>query len=357
MSDAQTTSFVFKHLLHKDANLKKLKTKEDPYHIHKTLGILSICSFIYRYGYVYPTTGSLGFDGLTIDWLTMAIHTALALSSVLFRVPKKRIVEKPMVIYEEYRQHAQLFTLRCTSIFVVATLFPESPGWVAPVVVMAHHLVADRITAIHGSDGNTAVRSTSDVLDSTSTFYKKVAKLYSFYQFLAIASHILPNDRLADMAYNAIIAIQSSAFMMTLYRKRIVRGKTHMAVYATCLVISAFHIIRSIGVQTTLLVAAAFYTRCNLPRAWGNKYLVWTTFLIVYWAGFTSSWSSSSWLPLEGHQMPVLHMPDAGVLKGFVTAGLVYGAAQAERVLGAEGSTEATSVTRSEGTTVKAVVQ
>ena len=52
--------------------------------------------------------------------------------------------------------------------------------------------------------------------------------MYSYYQFLAVASHILPNARLADLAYNAIIAIASSAFMMTLYRKRIIRGMSHM---------------------------------------------------------------------------------------------------------------------------------
>ena len=44
---------------------------------------------------------------------------------------------------------------------------------------------------------------------------------------MAIGSHILPNVHLADLAWNAIIAIASSAFMMTLYRKRIIRGMTH----------------------------------------------------------------------------------------------------------------------------------
>jgi len=255
-----------------------------------------------------------------------------------------------MVIYEEYRQHAQVFTLRCMSVFIVATLYPESPCWVAPIIVMAHHLLADRITAIHGSNGNTAVRATSEKME-LSPFYQQVAKLYSFYQFLAIASHILPNDDLAGMAYNALIAIQSSAFMMTLYRKRIIRGKTHMVVYASCLILSAFHIVRSIGVKSTLLVVAAFYTRINLPRAWGDtaKYAVWTTFLAVYWIAVTAAWEAS-WLPLEGHQMPVLQMPDAGVLKGAVTAVLVYGAARAERVLGAEEGVEVASTPKAEGT-------
>ena len=30
--------FIYNKILHKDANVKKLATREDPYHVHKTLG-------------------------------------------------------------------------------------------------------------------------------------------------------------------------------------------------------------------------------------------------------------------------------------------------------------------------------
>ena len=185
-----------------------------------------------------------------------------------------------MVIYEEYRQHAMVFTLRCFSVFAVAHLFPDAPAYVVPVVVMAHHVLADRITSIRGTPGNTAVRTTSGSM-KLSKFYTGVAKVYSLCQFLAIASHILPNARLGDLAYNAIIAIQSSAFMMTLYRKRIIRGTTHMVVYAACLFLSAFHIIRLIGLVAFVGVTVAFLVRINVPRSFGDKYLIWTLFMIA----------------------------------------------------------------------------
>lgn len=281
--------FVYRHFLHENAKISKLATREDNYHIHKTLGILSVLSFCYRYGYVFWKQGNLGFDGsdpsrdpnmIALDWITMAVHTLLAFSSIIFRVPRKRISNKPMVIYEEYRQHAMVFTSRCFFVFAVTMLFPNVQSYVAPLVVMAHHLLADRITSIWGTPGNTAVRATSGAM-KLSTFYTAVAKLYSFYQFLAIASHILPNMRLGDLAYNAIIAIQSSAFMMTLYRKRIIRGRTHMVVYAACLYLSAFHIVRLLGWNLTLLTAAAFLIRIKLPRSLSNKYVIWFTFLCV----------------------------------------------------------------------------
>ena len=329
--------FIFRHFLHKQANINKLATREDPYHLHKTLGLLSLISFIYRYGIVYNFKGHLGFGQFPVlDWLTMGVHTALAFSSVIFRVPRKRINGKPMVIYEEYRQHAMVFTLRCFSLFAVMSLFPDAPAYVQPVVVMAHHLLADRITAIHGN-GSTAVRATGAGAASSkikiSDFYKRVGYLYSLYQFLAIASHILPNARILDLAYNAVIAIQSSAFMMTLYRKRIIRGRTHMLVYSGCLVLSAYHMIQLMGPRIYLLVLAAFTLRINLPRAYSNKYAIWALFLMVNNYSATAA-VAANLLMKEG----ALAQPDVGLVlqdptvRGAATAALVFLIATMERM-------------------------
>jgi hypothetical protein len=297
-------------LFHKDAQFKKkLYTKEDKFpneymdktyfggyvtpihvpHVHKILGILSLLSFFYRYAYIYNVQGNLGFDGSTFDWATMAVHTLLAFSSIVFRVPRKRIETKPMVIYEEYRQHAMVFTFRCFAVFAVNQLwkvyFPDEvypPQCVIPLVVLLHHLLVDRITANHGS-GQTAVRANSAKL-KTSKFYKRVGYLYSFYQFLSLASHLSPSARVGDMAYNSIIAIQSSAFMMTLYRKRIIRGRTHMVVYSACLVLSAWHIVHVLPWIRTLLCMTTFGLRLNIPREYSSaadKYMLWTGFLLL----------------------------------------------------------------------------
>jgi hypothetical protein len=269
---------------HKDANFRKLITHDDPYNLHKSLGIFALFSFFYRYGYIYLTTGSLGFaDSNKFAWLTMLLHTALAFSSIIFSVPAKRIDAKPMVIYEEYRQHAIVFTSRCFFVFATHTLLPNAPVYVVPLIVMAHHLFADDITRRHGS-GSTAVRAVGQKANAvqTTVFYRHVSKLYSFYQFLAIASHIaVTGENLNDMAYNAIIAIQSSAFLMTMYRKRIVRGRTHMIVYSFCLILSAYHIVRVIGLKMAAGVLLTFLVRINLPRAYSNKYVLWTIFLVA----------------------------------------------------------------------------
>lgn len=338
-SDETSGGFIFRQFLHKDARLSKLATREDKFHLHKTLGMLSVCSFLYRYAYVYNTKGSLGFDGAqssnfhwALDWATMAVHLLLAFSSNFFRVPKKRIANKPMVIYEEYRQHAQVFTFRCFLVFSIAYLVPRAPAWVTTVGTMACHLFADRITAIHGTPGNTAVRANLDS-KKISTFYRNVAKLYALYQFLAIASHILPNARMADLGYNAIIAIQSSAFMMTLYRKRIVRGRTHMLVYSACLLVSAFHIVRLLGATISLLVVATFLVRINLPREYSNKYLVWACFLVAanakYWQEAVYNAKPEVFQPTVLAEMMQTHP----VAQGTVLAAILYSAFMGENLL------------------------
>ena len=54
---------------------------------------------MYRYVYVYPTTGSLGFDGRWFDHSTYALHLSLSLSSLIFEVLHYRIMAKPLIIW------------------------------------------------------------------------------------------------------------------------------------------------------------------------------------------------------------------------------------------------------------------
>ena len=92
---------------------RKLVTKEDRFHLHKTFGTLALISFGYRYFYVWPTTGHLGLDVDALGIGTMAVHTLLSLTSLPFRVPLRRIRKQPTMIWQEYRLHAVIFTLRC----------------------------------------------------------------------------------------------------------------------------------------------------------------------------------------------------------------------------------------------------
>jgi hypothetical protein len=98
------------------------------------------------------------------DIVTIVLHLALSFSSIIFHVLRHRILSKPLIIYEEYRLHAMVFTARCASVWAFAVFVrptltqamssvpASSPYKVLAdnvvhallfVLVMAHHVLAD----------------------------------------------------------------------------------------------------------------------------------------------------------------------------------------------------------------------
>jgi hypothetical protein len=260
--------------------IAKLFTNEDNHQVHKTLGMLCLASFLYRYFWVYPVTGTLGFDGTWFDHLTILMHLALSSSSLVFHVIKRRILNRPMIIWEEYRLHAIVFSTRCTAVYLLGIFRPFEGTLLEraliPLVVLAHHVGADRITQKYGSkEGVTTVR----VLDKHDAKITAVLRFYAFYQFAALASHLTPNARLADLGYNTFIAIQSSAFLMTLYRKGVITEVSHGFWYTTCLVISMFHIFRNCGDAMFIAkLVAAYVLRTEFKV---DKYVLWLGFAVL----------------------------------------------------------------------------
>lgn len=263
---------------------KKLFTREDPVYLHKILGITALCSFIYRYAVVYPTTGTLGFDGSLFDWVTMLLHLALSSSSLIFHVLLKRIPSKPMVIWHEYRLHAIVFTLRCFSVFTVGVLKPFKSGSTQEALmllpaVLIPHLLADEVTRRYGPEDKSETTIRVSVGRDQNFFITAVSRFYSFYQFAALGSHLLPNARLADLGFNTLVAIQSSAFLMTLFRKGLIEYYTHGIWYTFCLVLSMFHMFKVIpGYMFPIKLLTAFGLRVFLRM---NKYIIWTSFVFL----------------------------------------------------------------------------
>jgi len=265
---------------------RKLITNEDRAygHTHKILGGVVLVSFIYRYLLFYPLHGTLGIDGSMFSWLTMAVHLALSCSSLIFHVLSRRLLKRPMIIWQEYRLHAIVFSLRSFHLFVFGMIRPFSPenGWNPNVeyaalfaVIMAHHLMADEITRRFGSSSHTTVR----VNDSFNLTVTIILRYYAFYQIVGLASYLIPNSQMGDLGFNGLIAIQSSAFLMTLYRKNLIVERTHGICYTIALVISMFHMFRILGVGVFLLKATIVYVMRTQFRV--NKYVCWASFSLA----------------------------------------------------------------------------
>lgn len=185
---------------------QKLITKEDPFMIHKVTGIFALVSFFYRYVVKLLRTGTLGFTGSRFDWVTMSMHMILSASAIQFRVPSQRQPRRPTMIWHEYRVHAILFTVRCCFVYALGFWAPKAGAAVRFATTMVMHVMVDRVTAIHGKENETTIRGRGNTVNS---FVTKMRRGYSFYQFVAVASHLTASPRAMDMGYNTIIAIQS----------------------------------------------------------------------------------------------------------------------------------------------------
>lgn len=68
----------------------QLITHEDPGHIHKTLGLACLLSFLWRISMIgEDDMGFTKYPALTPP--TILLHWSLTLSSLVFRIPAKRV--------------------------------------------------------------------------------------------------------------------------------------------------------------------------------------------------------------------------------------------------------------------------
>jgi hypothetical protein len=194
------------------------------------------------------------------------LHIALSCSGLQFNVPARRIEKWPTMIWEEYRLHAVVFSWRALVVAVLDGL-PRVLG------IAVVHLCADEVTRRHGQPGNTTVRGDHARAKSARTTF--MTRSYAVYQYLALASHLVGTNSM-DLAYNSFIAVQSSAFCMTLHRKGLISWQGHMITYMICIAVSAAFIVQSLLWWQTGLALVVGYLRMKGIE----KYPLW----LIYWS-------------------------------------------------------------------------
>jgi hypothetical protein len=257
--------------------MARVFTPDDPYHLHALLGASVLFSFVYNY-YGALVAGRWHVGG----WI-MVLHTLLSLSSFFFRVPQKRVVRAPTTIYQEYRAHALVFTVRSLGVWILNTWTPRH-SVLRLLLVLATSGCADWVSGWLGTPGNTTVRG-----DSTKAKrdwrVRLIIPWYSVYQVVAAASHVHPRCVHPFFGFNSLAAIQVSAFCMTLHRKGKIRWYTHAVVYSLTLLLSLTvvwmytrHMLIDFWVPTLGVV---------LGRVWlgKSKYILWLLFY-AYAMGF-----------------------------------------------------------------------
>ena len=211
---------------------------------------------------------------------TMAVHMLLSASSLIFKVPKKRIPKNPTMIWQEYKLHAIAFTARCVVVYGIGAAVAQ--GMVLSqlqrlLLVLAMHVVADIISWWVGQDGNTTVRGNGK---AKMPIVQRLSLVYASYQFFALGSHLIPHARTMDLGYNTLIAIQSSAFAMTLNRKGLISWRGHALIYGACLAVSFGFIMAQM--RSALFVAAVLAVFGLRVKARVSKYVLWSAFALAW---------------------------------------------------------------------------
>jgi hypothetical protein len=265
---------------------QQLITKEDPLNIHKTLGILCLCSFIWRYAHVGNSDmGFISHPQYTIP--TVLLHFLLTATAFSFKIPNRRIKDGTR-IWPEYRMHAMVFL--CRSLAVISMYWYEDryqlPRWYDfnLFVVIASMLAADLCSASVGKD--TQSNSIRD-LDT----HPAVKYFFSVMQFLA-TNGFLMGYRRYTFPFLAVMVVQLTPFLGTLRRKNLLGRHLGAILYGVFLA-SSYVIVNFYSPGSTMTIqrisgcfgfVAAMWRLMPLPRfarPLQNKYLIWSTLGLI----------------------------------------------------------------------------
>ncbi|KAL3826873.1 hypothetical protein ACHAXA_000841 [Cyclostephanos tholiformis] len=240
-----------------------LITDHDPYHVHKTLGLLVLLHYLYRYylvfayGTAFPEWSTLSSPSsssssssrtrllgsppppsILLDALAMLLHGALSWSSLLLPLPRRRNFDRPM-IWPEFRYHSILFASRHVVCAIVSLLglWPDAGTYLDCIarlgIISGTSIVARAITHRHGD----RERRTTNSMPYPTRYVNadqigSIRALYATAQFGATIT-CLSSDPSVNLS--PLLGIQMAPLLMTLVRKNRIGCGSYHACYAASL--------------------------------------------------------------------------------------------------------------------------
>mmetsp|Transcript_20482 Transcript_20482/g.41652 ORF Transcript_20482/g.41652 Transcript_20482/m.41652 type:complete len:370 (-) Transcript_20482:486-1595(-) len=262
----------------KRSPLRSLFTTEDPYNMHKSLGLFTIFHFIYRFS--HAGDGDMAFTSSLETALCLSVHALLSVSAFVFRIPKKRIADGDR-IWPEYRWHSVIFAYRslaCLAVTWFEKRYQLQPTYLAnAAIVLGTHMSADFASWSVGEDHSSSVQDLAAP--------QFVRFFFSFMQFQATATCLVGVRRFSTQFFYVWL-IQATAFLMTLRRKNVVPPKWPYMIYAGMLIATYLvHMHEYTNAGCWLLVNiighTAAYLRLGLRI---SKYAIWAGFALVLYA-------------------------------------------------------------------------
>ena len=257
----------------------RLVTHEDPFHLHKMLGVYVLLHFFSQFA-LYVSTGSM-YLAAPLIWPHMALHA----SSFAFKVLPVRPTSGRgrMFVWQELRVHAAVFAMRQC----LCVLYPQY----GPVYVMGTMAAADAATWALGTPGLTTVRGCSHKT-SRSMVKRAAGAFFSISQLggtLICSGAFQPHGVNPILAFSALPAIQTSPFGMTLLRKNLIGKVTWQVAYSFQLVLAYLVWYAEYGSLWIVPISVILYGMRCLGV---SKYLLWPA--VIAWSSAISTTRSIS---------------------------------------------------------------
>jgi hypothetical protein len=258
---------------------RQLITKEDPTHLHKTLGIACLLSFIWRFCHIGPS--DMAFKSHPhLTYPTLFLHLLLTVSAFTFKIPKKRIKDGTR-IWPEYRMHALVFLTR--SLIVIGVYHYEELQGLERNTDISLVLVLCTMAAADLCSFSVAEQYRSNSVREIDT-HPAVKFFFSTMQFYATAAFLMGLRRYT-MPFLVVMTVQLTPFLGTLRRKNLISANFGAFMYGLFLVVS--YVISAYfspggSLKQIRLIGCIGFSGCliRLSPLWlgpfQNKYFMWT---------------------------------------------------------------------------------
>ena len=215
--------------------LRRLFTREDPYGVHKSLGLFVLVHFAFYFGWLATVQGR-EFRDLDM-WqddprgiAAVAAHGVLSASSFIFNVPRERVEGAPM-IWQEFRAHNAAFAMRSVCVYAIWWMNRHGGGILgkaqarlaAVSVVIGTIVVADAITErLRSLDDQTTTRTMPYWSGVSPSTVKAIKQFYMWSQIGATLTVMVSES--PAVIFVPLFGIQLSSFLMTLVRKGLIES-------------------------------------------------------------------------------------------------------------------------------------
>jgi hypothetical protein len=281
-----------RQLEYNKTKISKLITHEDKFHIHKTMGVISLLNYFYLlFDCFYSGTEAEislrsvdgGFIGLT--W----VHTILSLSALQFLIPRTRTGILPM-IWQEFRAHSIVFAVRSFLIITAlyfffnhsddntkdTTISPTAIAVRLAFVLLAMKMEDVSTEYLRENRKETTTATMPYWSDCPASLQSVIKYFYTHSQFMATVVCLF-----GKIPYILAVAfpIQIASFLMTLVRKNIISAFWYHMLYGGSLLIVYLINAADPRLYPIILVGIALiYARVHMKL---NKYILWTLVALI----------------------------------------------------------------------------